>query len=301
MATLRQRLHIKNKSNSFDVIHLESSSDVILHGNQSLEGALICLPKIKTDNTDPTAPIKTGEVLVTPNGTIYIGHDSKISVYDPKQLYIWDKYTASYETRYYWNRYTIETETVTVYEEEGKNFMGWDVYYRGSGSIPYGSSYSFDPTTGKFSIPSVSGSKSVSSIESGDYPSVSGKYFPVSSYTSNGYSSYTLTLSNSATDAIGILYFSRAIIWPNKDPEMRSAKSTTTSTQVKGSYIGQVYSTSPNEYPADGIYRTYWYVYASSAQAATGPSGQAIDQVTSPDEYAYPNNGEKDGYWYIRR
>lgn len=311
MATLRQRLHVKNKSNSFDVIYLESSSDVILHGNRSLEDALICLPKIKTDNTDPTAPIKTGEVLVTPNGTIYIGHDSKISVYDPKQLYIWDKYATSYETRYYWGKYTVNTTSVPVYATEAILIYPNDYFYLNgpSGSIPYCSisstlsqNYTFDKYTGKFALKSISGYMTLNEIKSAGYYDIQNRVFLIGSYVS-GMNSHTVTLISSSQNGSGLLFYDRAVGNTDaKSPNVyTSYRDSYESTASKGSYIETVYSLQPAAYPNNGQSGNYWYTYSHYSQVATGPNGQAIGQVTSPDEYAYPNNGEKDGYWYIRR
>ena len=72
-------------------------------------------------------------------------------------------------------------------------------------------------------------------------------------------------------------------------------KVASTTTQGRGSYVGDVTSETNTAYPDNGISGSNWYVRANT----TYRQGTYIDQVTSRVETAYPTNGYQDGYWYV--
>lgn len=59
MATLKQRLHRKNASGTYDVIHYESSSDLIIrpNGNTVEEDLAANLPEVRSSDAVPESLI----------------------------------------------------------------------------------------------------------------------------------------------------------------------------------------------------------------------------------------------------
>lgn len=69
MATLRQRLHRKNSSGIYDIIHLETSSDVVLRSDGTTAEDFFTAPKIPVLTADPASPAD-GEIwIITDQGS----------------------------------------------------------------------------------------------------------------------------------------------------------------------------------------------------------------------------------------
>lgn len=66
--------------------------------------------------------------------------------------------------------------------------------------------------------------------------------------------------------------------------------------QSKGSLIGTVSSENISEFPQNGIFGSYYYVYKNSNTIR----GSYIDTVESDNENAYPINGRSGDYWYVK-
>ena len=56
MATLKQRLHRKNSGGTYDVIHLETSSDLVLRPDGTTAEQFFSAPKIPVLTADPASP-----------------------------------------------------------------------------------------------------------------------------------------------------------------------------------------------------------------------------------------------------
>lgn len=109
-----------------------------------------------------------------------------------------------------------------------------------------GGAYSFDTTTGEFTVAQTT----AIAVSSAGATSAVGKYF-VQSSTSSG----TLTGST--------LYRVTAATYSSSSGLTLTVEPTTSqyvSYETKGSYIGDVSSDDPTEYPIDGIQNGYWYV-----------------------------------------
>lgn len=77
----------------------------------------------------------------------------------------------------------------------------------------------------------------------------------------------------------------------------RVARAETKTTYTKGLSQGQVSSTNPNAYPADGVSGGSWYTSAASTSETV--QGDYIDTVYG-DEGEYPDNGILGDYWYVK-
>ena len=76
MATLKQRLHRKNSSNTYDTVHLESSSDLILRpSGRTVEQDLAdYLPEVQANDNVPQS-LTFGKLMITPSGMMYTGQN----------------------------------------------------------------------------------------------------------------------------------------------------------------------------------------------------------------------------------
>lgn len=74
MATLKQRLHRKNAAGTFDTVHLESSSDLILRpSGRTVEQDLAdYLPQVQNNDNVPQT-LTFGKLVITPSGVVYCG------------------------------------------------------------------------------------------------------------------------------------------------------------------------------------------------------------------------------------
>ena len=63
----------------------------------------------------------------------------------------------------------------------------------------------------------------------------------------------------------------------------------------KGSYVGEITSSSSSTYPDDGVEGNYWYIYDRSEKQKGSSSGT----VTSSSSGSYPSNGASGSYWYV--
>ena len=57
MATLKQRLHRKNSSGTYDVVHLETSSDLVKRPDGTTAEQFFTAPKIPVLTADPASPV----------------------------------------------------------------------------------------------------------------------------------------------------------------------------------------------------------------------------------------------------
>lgn len=63
MATLKQRLHRKNAEGTYDVIHYETSSDVVKRPDGTTAEDFFTTPKIPVLTADPSNPVE-GQIWV---------------------------------------------------------------------------------------------------------------------------------------------------------------------------------------------------------------------------------------------
>lgn len=63
MATLKQRLHRKNEAGTYDIIHLETSSDMVTRPNGKTVEQSLATPIIPVLATDPSSP-ETGQIWI---------------------------------------------------------------------------------------------------------------------------------------------------------------------------------------------------------------------------------------------
>lgn len=274
MATMKQRLHRKNTSNTFDVVHLESDSTLILRSpGETVENSLIALPKKRSINGDPTEMFSIGEIQISPDGTIFIGRNNGIDVYNPKILNIWKKYTSIESLLYNWGRYSISYD-YTEDNKYGNNFFAAGTYYvqHGNMSIVTDGSGSYYKWSEE---PEVS--YSPSQWDYGD---------SITSYTSRPTSYYILGSMGSGVSGGRYWYSTRYTI--------------TGTTKSIGSHIDDVSSQNRNTYPDNAISGNNWYVYIGSETVYS--IGNFIAEIFGIQPTDYPTNGRHtDGYWYVKQ
>lgn len=66
MATLRQRLHRKNADGSYDVVHFETTSDLVLRSDGSTAEDYFEAPTVPVLSADPASP-KDGQIWILSN------------------------------------------------------------------------------------------------------------------------------------------------------------------------------------------------------------------------------------------
>lgn len=318
MATLKQRLHRKN-SNDYDIIHYETSSSICLRQNgEAIENSLNNLPKLKDDNNDPTTMFTLGEIQISPNGTIFIGHNNGIDVYNPNQMYKWKKYNVNTVTTYYWNYYTVTKSYQDKYNSLNQTILNttlfptytlelftdaYGAFFPRYGSLEYAYGYN------NSAVQYYGGTENSARIDDAKYlacdtlsPRVlSEKYFDdVSKY------SY-VTIHADTGGHNKNKYLLKIVAYPPRDP---SALVHISRVYIAGYYekeevynknslIGQVNSTSFSDYPTNGYKNGYWYEY--STNSAETSQGSYIEDVYSVNQNAYPDNGIQDGYWYVKQ
>ena len=273
MAILKQRLHRKN-SNNYNIIHYETESNLCLRSNgKTVEESLNNLPKLKSDNGDPTEIFSTGEIQITPDGTIFIGHNNGIDVYKSTLLNIWNKYTSISSLLYKWGRYSI-SYTYDENSEYQRKFFASGTYYiqHGNRSIVTDSSGSYYKWSEE---PEISYTPS-----HWDYGNT------ITSYTSRPTMYYSLGPMGEGVG--GGRYWSTTVY---------TIKSTTKSI---GDYIDDVSSQNRNTYPDNAISGNNWYVYIGSETIYS--IGDFIAKIFGVQSTDYPANGRHtDGYWYVKQ
>lgn len=272
MATLKQRLHRKN-SNNYDIIHYETESNLCLRSNgKTVEESLNNLPKLKSDNNDPTTMLSLGEILISPNGTIFIGHNTGIDVYTANEIYHWKKYNVNTITTYYWDKYSLKYDYTENSRFERHFFQGGYYIQHGSYSIVNdgsGAYYKWSET------PELSYNTS-----SWNFGSV------ITEYTSRPTFCYKL---DAMGDGVG-----QGRYWSCTIYSIGSASISI------GSLIGSISSSFRNQYPDNGQSGSYWYVYDRSGTSYS--RGSYIKDVYDVNSNAYPSNGRHtDGYWYVKQ
>ena len=87
--------------------------------------------------------------------------------------------------------------------------------------------------------------------------------------------------------------------WERSSQAYEWSEITSQTTNIAGSLIGNVYSTSSSAYPTDGINGSYWYKRYSAGDTTEYSKGSANGSVTSEESDTYPTDGRhSDGYWY---
>ena len=66
MATLKQRLHRMNNSGSYDVVHFETQSDVVLRPDGTTAEDYFTAPTVPVLTSDPPSP-KEGQIWILNN------------------------------------------------------------------------------------------------------------------------------------------------------------------------------------------------------------------------------------------
>ena len=79
MATLKQRMHKKNSSGTYDTVHLETSSSLVLRpSGRTVEQDLAdYLPKTQASDTPPST-LKSGQLISGPNKAFYGGYNDSV-------------------------------------------------------------------------------------------------------------------------------------------------------------------------------------------------------------------------------
>ena len=204
--------------------------------------------------------------------------------------YTWERYNLN--ITYLWGRYNITQQpTYSIrYGKWASDSTGADPAYA---PFSYASSYDFDTTNGKFTL---SGTRTAS-VPSSTAQRISG--YAVCDW--DRYGDLVPSAPTSPQDEIwqlsgeGQKSSSGGWRWFVDTKRMMSNKSGTT--DVRGSRIDQVSSTSSSAYPSNGKSGDYWYTSEGSNTAR----GNYIDDVTSQNYNQYPDNGISGSYWYIRK
>ena len=274
MAILKQRLHRKN-SNDYDIIHYETSSSICLRQNgEAIENSLNNLPKLKDNNNDPTTMFTLGEIQISPNGTIFIGHNNGIDVYSPNQIYNWKKYNTISIIIYYWGRYNLQYSYTENDQYSRRFFEGNKAYY-----IQHGDR---------------------SIVNDGSGPYYKWSESPEISYTPShwNYGNTITEYSNKPTSCYILGQMGDGV---SGGRYWSCTKYTIGNETISiGDYINDVSSSSRNMYPDNGRSGSYWYIY--DRNETTYSQGSYIEDVYSADPNAYPANGKHtDGYWYVKQ
>lgn len=193
--------------------------------------------------------------------------------------YTWQRYSIAELTTYYWDKYSVDSTTQytgTVTVTKG----------RGSMSVEWGSPYVSKDDTPKiesFKLGSYY-SQSWDAVETAWKFVNSGYWIGQGTWLSNP--RYRLTGAPSLNSPHEFGYSAIA----TADTEIVSVKGTDS--------LGQVSSTDPSAYPADGASDGFWYTATEETSTEQVP-GELIDTVTGNDG-DYPDNGILGDYWYVR-
>lgn len=300
MTILRQRLHRKNDEGTYDIIHLETSSDSVMQSADiSLEKCLATsLPKCHSTDDQPTS-LQDGEYLVSPSGKLFVGVNSHITVFEPTIEYKWKKYYISYSYTYYWDKYkiafTLIYNDIRRYKSGpnlDKGFTYTGGYIRTTGYS--GTGYTFDKNTGIYTL---TGLRTLSgNFHYGGYGVYEGGSIDKGGILNNSDQYMLYVVCTGATSGLSIA-----------TPEASNrtggawihACAASVGDEVRGDYIGSVSSGSRSAYPDDGISDSYWYVYNRSSRYSY--RGSYIEDVVSTNANAYPSNGTSGGYWYVKQ
>lgn len=216
------------------------------------------------------------------NGVVKILNDADVAeIAASVQTITWNRYSAV--PVYHWGKYDIST-TIT-YLNELEQISGYE-------------SVKNLPTTGyldryayffnSYTINTSNGTITLSG-------KIEGKYAGGTSVVVEN--CYTDSLEN--TDLARDTATSNQLVKINQYSVLNSRgtisgiyKVASTTSQNRGSYVGDVTSENYSAYPDNGISNTYWYLRGNT----TYRQGTYVDQVQSRVDSAYPANGYQDGY-----
>lgn len=285
-----------------------------------------------------------GKLVITPSGVVYCGSNpdppliqtftkvnNNVSKLNPSRTipyYRWKRYTSEQRSRYYWDKYNVLTTYKTQFTDkvdENQNYSLISVNegywsYRSNRSDPGGDEYTFDTTTGIFTLnPDKTYYNTIwDSGEHGAYDiiiptyryicvigtytglNVTSEYIPAQDEYDNSKYAYKINGTFTATQGSNLVYF-----YSGSFVNSVGMFSITEITSVKDSIskgdtsYGNVSSLTRNQYPDNGESGGYWYVYSTSAIEYY--QGTYVDEVFDINASKYPSNGRySDGYWYVK-
>ena len=326
MVTLKYRLNRKNASGSYDTIHYETSSNIVMRpSGRSVEQDLAAyLPR--TQDTDDVPQSLTSGLTVLSPGKVYYGHNTDIYVIDSSlvakykwnkceisTVYSWNRFNLT--TTYKWNRYAVGSEIIYEYkldedysQDDSRGIISADA------SFQFAKSYNFSKSSSRISFNDITKAHASSYQTDEEIVSYVNSLGFIGSYITNidrvshaggdyllrGVSVDSIEYSEYAESAMykienfyiidGGPYDGDANIIYRKNHIVRDEKTQA----AQGDYIDQVTSSSSSAYPSNGQSGSYWYVSAGS----TTSKGSANGSVTSTNASAYPADGASGSYWY---
>ena len=220
------------------------------------------------------------------NGVVKILNSADVAeIADAVQTITWNKYSAI--PIYHWGKYDIST-TIT-YRNELEEISG----YERVENLPtagylsrfayFFNSYVINTNNGTITF--------TGKVEAFHMTDGSGR---------DAVNCYTDSLENTSLPrdtAAGnqLIKVSRYSVINSRGSISGTYRVASTTTQNRGSYVGEVTSESSEAYPTNGILESNWYTKGNT----TYRQGSYVGQVQSRVDTAYPTNGYQDGYWYI--
>ena len=320
MPILKYRLNRKNASGSYDTIHYETSSNIVMRpSGRSVEQDLAAYLPRTQDTDDVPQSLTSGLIMLSP-GKVYYKLNADIYIISSSiyTRHIWNKYNIL--ILYSWNRYSIKTSLeeneytgfgilpTTANGEPADINMRYkafcDFLYISKPQYTLNSSY-----RGSFKISNNPDKR----YDSGDTIMISGTRKSSTSFNVTSMDGYDdcwfCEISSDVSSDSPPHYAERLYHFATPHGAHQNGDSidinyggnskwyTVSVLKTKGSYIDQVTSSSSSAYPANNYSGSYWYVSVGSQQT----QGSFIDTVESNIENAYPDNGIQDGYWYVKQ
>lgn len=296
MSVGRYIMHQKLSDGSYEDVYCKSESGLIYRPNgrtveQDLEAYL---PRTQSTDDVPQS-LEPGQIVIgytrmfygSGSGVVTILNAADVAdIATAEQTITWNRYNAV--SVYHWGKYTISTTTSYRNELEqiaqGETIRGLPT----AGDIMNKHAYFFNSYTINTSNGTITLTGRVESYED---------YYGSAQDARNCYID-SLENTHMARDTVTsnqVIKIARYSVANSKGRSDGTYKVASTTTQGRGSYVGDVTSETNTAYPDNGISGSNWYVRGNT----TYRQGTYVDQVTSRVETAYPTNGYQDGYWYV--